>query len=49
MPSTAPNGIMPCVGLVFARLVVHNEDRGIRPFIVHINDGAKMCNGIEAR
>ncbi|KAF8890391.1 acyl-CoA dehydrogenase NM domain-like protein [Infundibulicybe gibba] len=48
MPPTIPVGI-PCVAIVFARLMVDSEDRGIRPFIVPMNDGLKMFPGITAR
>ncbi|KAI0046889.1 acyl-CoA dehydrogenase NM domain-like protein [Auriscalpium vulgare] len=48
MPPTVPMGT-PCVGIVLARLVVENEFRGIRPFIVELNDGMRMCPGITAQ
>ncbi|KAF8882696.1 acyl-CoA dehydrogenase NM domain-like protein [Infundibulicybe gibba] len=48
MPPTIPVGI-PCIGIVFARLMVDGEDRGVRPFIVPLNDGSSMYPGITAR
>jgi acyl-CoA oxidase len=48
MPPTVPVGI-PTIAVVFARLVVGTEDRGIRPFVVPINDGCEMCSGVTAR
>lgn len=40
---------MPCVAVVFARLVVDGIEQGIRPFLVSINDGHRMCSGVSAR
>ena len=40
---------LPCVAVVFARLIVDSEDRGHRPFIVPINDGKQMCAGVQSR
>ncbi|KUJ13020.1 putative acyl-CoA oxidase [Mollisia scopiformis] len=48
MPPTSPRGI-PCVGVVMARLLVNGQDRGIRPFIVNINNGKHMYKGITSR
>ncbi|KAJ7896835.1 acyl-CoA dehydrogenase NM domain-like protein [Mycena leptocephala] len=48
MPPTTPCGI-PCVAIVFARLIVDHTDRGIKPFLVHIHDGRTMCQGIVSR
>ncbi len=49
MPPAAPFGGMPRVGLVFARLMVDGESRGIRPFIVVLGDGKTMSKGITTR
>ncbi|KAL3492804.1 acyl-CoA dehydrogenase NM domain-like protein [Aspergillus germanicus] len=49
MPPTSPIRGHPRVGLVFAKLIVGDEDRGVRPFIVHINDGTRMSVGITSR
>jgi acyl-CoA oxidase len=48
MPPTIPAGT-PCVAIVWARLKVGTEDRGIRPFIVPLNDGHNMCPGVVAK
>ena len=48
MPPTVPAGL-PCVAVVFARLIVDGEDRGHRPFIVSLNDGKQMCAGVQSR
>ncbi|KAF7797944.1 hypothetical protein EIP86_009151 [Pleurotus ostreatoroseus] len=48
MPPTVPAGL-PTVGIVWARLLVDAEDRGVRGFIVPLNDGRNMCNGITSR
>jgi len=48
MPPTSPCGI-PVVSVVFARLVVDNEDWGIHPFVVELSDGQQMCDGIESK
>jgi acyl-CoA oxidase len=47
MPPTVPAGL-PTVAIVFARLVIDAHDRGIRPFVVSINDGHEMCTGVTA-
>ncbi|OJT09472.1 Peroxisomal acyl-coenzyme A oxidase 3 [Trametes pubescens] len=46
MPPTVPAGL-PCIAVVFAKLVVDSEDRGHRPFIVTLNDGKEMCIGVQ--
>ncbi|KAG1900135.1 acyl-CoA dehydrogenase NM domain-like protein [Suillus fuscotomentosus] len=46
MPPTIPVKGLPCVGVVFAQLYVDGECRGPRPFIVNLNDGYDMCNGV---
>ncbi|KAI1786331.1 acyl-CoA dehydrogenase NM domain-like protein [Ganoderma leucocontextum] len=48
MPPTVPAGL-PCIAVVFARLVVNGEERGHRPFIVSLNDGKQMCTGVQSR
>ncbi|KAH9936925.1 acyl-CoA dehydrogenase NM domain-like protein [Amylocystis lapponica] len=45
MPPTSPVGI-PCVAVVFARLIVDGEDRGVKGFLVHLNDGRQMSAGV---
>ncbi|KAH9851410.1 acyl-CoA dehydrogenase NM domain-like protein [Lenzites betulinus] len=48
MPPTAPAGL-PCVAVVFAKLIVNGEYRGHRSFLVPLNDGRHMCNGVRSR
>ncbi|KAH9832614.1 acyl-CoA oxidase [Rhodofomes roseus] len=49
MPPTIPVLSRPCVAIVFAQLVVDGEKRGIRPFVVTLNDGKSMSKGISAQ
>jgi hypothetical protein len=49
MPPAAPVKGFPRVGIVFARLIVSGEDRGIRPFITWLSDGEHMCDGVTAK
>ncbi|KAI0724922.1 hypothetical protein C8Q72DRAFT_643557 [Fomitopsis betulina] len=49
MPPTVPVLGRPCVAVVFAQLVVKNKRRGVRPFLVTLNDGTAMCEGITSR
>ncbi|KAF9883768.1 hypothetical protein FE257_002834 [Aspergillus nanangensis] len=46
MPATSPQLGLPRVGVVMARLIVDEEDRGIKPFVVWFNDGKEMNKGI---
>ncbi|KAG2049697.1 acyl-CoA dehydrogenase NM domain-like protein [Suillus hirtellus] len=46
MPPTVPVKGLPCVAIVFAQLYVDGECRGPRPFLVNLNDGYDMCNGV---
>lgn len=39
---------IPRIAVVFARLMVEGDDRGIRPFIVALGDGKEMCKGVTA-
>ncbi|KAI0819314.1 acyl-CoA dehydrogenase NM domain-like protein [Trametes gibbosa] len=48
MPPTVPAGL-PCVAVVFAKLIVNGEARGHRPFLVSLNDGRQMCSGVRSR
>ncbi|KAI0768840.1 acyl-CoA dehydrogenase NM domain-like protein [Trametes elegans] len=48
MPPTVPAGL-PCVAVVFAKLIVNGEDRGHRPFLVPLNDGKQMCPGVQSK
>ncbi|KAF4417534.1 Acyl-coenzyme A oxidase 2 [Colletotrichum fructicola] len=49
MPPTSPLAGMARVAVVFARLVVGGDDRGVKPFVVRLNDAGGMCDGIESR
>ncbi|KAJ5156326.1 acyl-CoA dehydrogenase/oxidase [Penicillium capsulatum] len=44
-----PDQGLPRVGVVMARLMVAGEDRGLRPFIVWLNDGYRMHDGISSK
>ena len=48
MPPSIPCGT-PSDGIVFARLLVDGEDRGVKPFLVPIHDGHSMSPGITAK
>ncbi|KAJ6613726.1 acyl-CoA dehydrogenase NM domain-like protein [Mycena sp. CBHHK59/15] len=48
MPPTSPCGI-PAVGVVFAKLIVKDQDYGIRPFVLPFTDGKVMMPGITAK
>ncbi|KAF7968691.1 hypothetical protein HWV62_29700 [Athelia sp. TMB] len=48
MPPTIPAGA-PCIAVVWAKLIVDREDRGIHPFLVPLNDGKIMCPGVTAK
>lgn len=48
MPPTTPLGGVPKVAVVFAQLMINNESQGARAFIVHLTDGEKMCQGVDA-
>lgn len=49
MPPTTPIKGFPRVAVVMARLIVAGEDRGLRPFIVWLNDGYRMHDGITSQ
>ncbi|KAG1751630.1 acyl-CoA dehydrogenase NM domain-like protein [Suillus paluster] len=49
MPPTIPMKGLPCVAIVFAQLYVNGECRGPRPFLVNLNDGYNMCNGVTSK
>lgn len=47
-----PGGVVPGlarIALVFARLMVNGEDRGVRPFLVTLATKSEMCEGVTAR
>ncbi|KAI0372497.1 acyl-CoA oxidase [Pilatotrama ljubarskyi] len=49
MPPTLPFGGVPRVAIVIARLVHRGAFKGLRPFLVTLNDGKEMSQGITAR
>ncbi|KAL4736254.1 acyl-CoA dehydrogenase/oxidase [Aspergillus similis] len=49
MPPTSPQPGFPRIGIVMARLIINEQDKGIRPFIVWLNDGYSMCKGISIK
>ncbi|KAL5343588.1 hypothetical protein BJX70DRAFT_115256 [Aspergillus crustosus] len=49
MPPTTTRGGLPVVAVVIARLIVDGENRGVRPFLVSLNDGQEMCKGVTAK
>ncbi|KAF5025512.1 hypothetical protein F66182_2417 [Fusarium sp. NRRL 66182] len=49
MPPTSPQGGVPLVAVVFARLMVEGEDRGVKPFVVWLSDSRQMYQGITSR
>lgn len=48
MPPAIPCGT-PLNGIVFARLLVDGEDRGVKPFLVPIHDEHSMYPGVTAK
>lgn len=46
MPPTTPEAGVAAGAVVFARLIVDGEDRGVRPFWVELHDGAQMAEGV---
>lgn len=49
MPPATPYANMPRIAVVFARLVVAGGQRGVRPFIVRLNDATTMAPGVTSR
>ncbi|KAK9369881.1 acyl-CoA dehydrogenase/oxidase C-terminal [Lipomyces kononenkoae] len=49
MPPTSPQVGFPRVAIVIARLLVDNKDRGTCPFIVWLNDGYHMRQGVQIK
>lgn len=49
MPPTTLCCGLPRIGVVFARLIVHGDDRGIRPFVVPLSQSTAMCDGVSSR
>jgi alkylation response protein AidB-like acyl-CoA dehydrogenase len=48
MPASTPLFGVPKIALVMARLIVNNEDRGCRFFLVPICDEKEMCRGVRS-
>ncbi|KAL1630024.1 hypothetical protein SLS54_000884 [Diplodia seriata] len=46
MSPTTPDAGMPSGGIVYARLIVDDEDRGVRPFWVLLHDSEQMEDGV---
>lgn len=46
MPPTTPYAGIARVGVVFAQLVIGKEKRGIKPFLVRLNEIGHMCTGV---
>ncbi|TCD66595.1 hypothetical protein EIP91_001152 [Steccherinum ochraceum] len=46
---TYPVGCLPRVGIVIAQLIIAGENFGVRPFVVALGDGRKMCSGVQLR
>ncbi|KAI9375221.1 acyl-CoA dehydrogenase NM domain-like protein [Aspergillus egyptiacus] len=49
MPPTSPQPGFPRIGIVMARLIMDGQDKGIRAFLVWLNDGQQMCKGVSAK
>ncbi|KAJ7612100.1 acyl-CoA dehydrogenase NM domain-like protein [Roridomyces roridus] len=49
MPASIPAGGLPRIAVVMARLLVQERDAGIRPFVVPLNDGQVMYEGVSCR
>jgi acyl-CoA oxidase len=49
MPPSTPRSGLPVIAVVIARLIVENEDRGVRPFLVPIGNGQEMCKGVVSK
>lgn len=49
MPPTMPLAGLPRVAVVFAKLLVGEEDRGLRPFLVALGNGKEMCSGVSSK
>ncbi|KAJ7121261.1 acyl-CoA oxidase [Mycena crocata] len=49
MPASIIAGGVPRIAVVMARLLVKGQNRGIRPFVVPLNDGRSMHEGVSCR
>lgn len=48
MPPTSPIGLR-CFAVVFARTTIFGEDRGIKSFLIELNDGHQMSTGVVSK
>jgi acyl-CoA oxidase len=39
---------LPRIAIVIAKLLVGDEDRGIRPVLVALGNGMEMCSGVKS-
>ncbi|KAF4331642.1 peroxisomal acyl-coenzyme A oxidase 3 [Fusarium beomiforme] len=49
MPLTTPYCGMPCIAIVFARLLVGGKSHGVKPFLVCLRDACGMRPGVTSR
>lgn len=49
MPPTTPYCRIPRVAIVFARLIVHGNNEGVKPFVVFLSDKDAMRPGVSSR
>ncbi|KAJ6613058.1 hypothetical protein B0H10DRAFT_1806269 [Mycena sp. CBHHK59/15] len=49
MPASIPAGGVPRLAVVMAQLVYRGRSKGIRPFVVPLNNGKSMCTGVSCR
>ncbi|CAI7610691.1 unnamed protein product [Penicillium glandicola] len=49
MPPSSPVKGLPRLAIVFAQLIVSDENRGVRPFITWLSDGQEMCDGVTSQ
>ncbi|KAL4995026.1 acyl-CoA dehydrogenase NM domain-like protein [Aspergillus recurvatus] len=49
MPPTSPQPGFPRIGIVMARLIIDEQDKGIRSFLVWLNDGHSMRKGVSVK
>ncbi|KAL3495497.1 acyl-CoA dehydrogenase/oxidase C-terminal [Aspergillus germanicus] len=49
MPPTSPQPGFPRVAIVIVRLIVNAQDKGLRPFLVWLNDGHTMNKGVSVK
>ncbi|TFK53968.1 acyl-CoA oxidase [Heliocybe sulcata] len=49
MPPTIPVLGRPCIAIVYAQIIIEGVRKGVRPFLVTLNNGHSMNLGISAR